>query len=639
MKNLKLALALAALCCVAACSKSPEVVPNDKTEPDNPVTDSTVVTTGPDYSGLTAENHPRIIFTDSDFESMAALYSTGTNTYFSKIHSIILTVAKSFVGAEDLERVLTGKRLLTVSQTAMKRILCCAYAYKMTGESQYLEQAEHDIQTVCGFSDWNAITHFLDAGEMAAAVGLAYDWLYNDLTASTRSAARNALNNFAFHPALYESPDNDFYSEVNNWNSVCNGGLVCAALAVYESLQSDSKKIIEKALSSNVACMAAGYAPDGNYPEGYSYWNYGTMFEVLMLTALETTLGSDNGLSASEGFSTSGQYMINMEGPSGYCFNYSDCTLNNVASFPQWYFAWKFGDLSVLYMELDKISSKYQNAAEARLLPVVAWYASRIEVSGVKAPTGNIFHGDGLTPVVAVHDTWTMDADDKFLGIKGGKGTTDHAHLDAGSFVFDAEGLRWAFDLVRQEYSTLESYISLWNYADGSQRWTSFRLNNFNHNTLTVNDAYHKSAGVASFNEIIDSDGRRGAVIDLTEPLRGEVSSAVRTIYIEGDDLVIEDSITALTSKAANVRWTMVTPAVPAIEYGAITLRQGKKTRYLTYSSSTGNQISWETWSTQSSNSWDESNDGYYECGYTLTVNAHSTATITVRLTPTDPLD
>ncbi len=632
MKHSLLITLLTVLCLgVIACSKDEKTVTGGS---GTPGTDSGAAGSGTlDYSGLTATNHPRIIFTNDGFEAVKNAYDEGSNTYLNAIHEAIISLADSYIGASDLTYTLTGKRLLTVCRNAEARILCCAYAYKTTGETKYLDQAEHDIQTVCGFQDWNCPQHSLDVGEMATGVGLGYDWLFNDLSSSTKILARNALNNFAFTPVLNGETSEDFYSVTDNWNQVCNAGLVCAALAIYENNQSVAQSFIEKALETNVACMSASYTPDGNYAEGYGYWDYGTMYEVLMLTALETAVGSDNGLSKTEGFSKTGQYVINALGSSGYCFNYSDAQLSTAPGLAVWYFAWKFGDASVLYKEKDRIN-KYKSAGHYRLLPVIAWYASQIDVADVAAPEEPIWHGDGTTPVVLVHDTWTMDENDKFLGIKGGKAKTNHGHMDAGSFVYDADGVRWASDYEYQDYTSLEPYISLWSMVDGSDRWTSFRLNNFNHNTITINDAYHLVAGVASFTDVFDEDGRKGATIDISAPLSGEAASVIRTIYIEGDDLVVEDKITALGSKAANVRWTLVTQAEPTIEYGSITLKLGKLTRYLTSTSG----VVWQTWSTVSENSWDRSNDGFYECGYTLTVNAGTSSTVTVRLTPTDPL-
>lgn len=603
---------------------------NDPDTPDPPAT-----VTGPDWSRLTAAAHPRLIFTDADFDAISTQVSS--DAVLASIHNKILAVAIRSVGAADLERVLSGKRLLDVSRNAEQRILACAYAYRTTGEERYLTQAEHDINTVCSFTDWNARQHFLDVGEMAAGVALGYDWLYNFLSDETKASVRAALNDFAFTPALNKVWNLDFYEATNNWNQVCNGGLVCAALAVYENSSSTAKTIIEKAIDSNLPAMQEMYSPDGNYPEGYSYWNYGTIYEALMLTALETSTGSDAGLSNVAGFPKTGKYMLYMESPIKKCFNYSDSAPSVTPCLPQWYFAWKFNDLSLLAIEKDRMDS-YSSASEARLLPLVAYYAYRLSIASiddVPSPSESIFRGEGLTPVVLIHGNWKNDITDKFLGIKAGKAGTSHGHMDAGSFVYDAFGVRWSADLGLQSYGTLEPYINLWDMNDGSERWGSFRYNNFNHSTITVNDTYHKVNGEAVITGLVNSNGQKGATVDITAPLKTEVASAVRTIYMEGEDLVVKDEITALSSKAAKVRWTMVTEAEPVIEYGNITLKSKTgKYMYLKKSSSTMHNPAWHTWSTESTNWYDAANTGYYECGYELTVQAGATASVTVRLTP-----
>ena len=639
----KIVMILSVLICVflSGCAEErfPVYTPGSAVAPedDNPVP-PTVTLTEPDYSRLTADNHPRIIFTEDEFTAIKEKIASGSDATFEAIHSQIISSAKGYIGAADIEYELAGKRLLSVSRNAEQRILFCAYAYKTTGEAEYLTQAEHDIQTVCKFSDWNARQHFLDVGEMAAGVALGYDWLYSDLSAETRELARKALNDYAFTPALNKVWNLDFYNAKSNWNQVCNGGLVCAALAVYEDNSSVAKEIIEKALESNLPAMEEMYSPDGNYPEGYSYWCYGTLYEALMLTALESAAGTDTGLSRTSGFDKTGRYMLFMEGTTKSCFNYSDCAPGSIPCLAQWYFAWKFSDLPLLYMELDRISS-YAKCSEARLLPLIAYYAANLTLSAVSAPTENFFQGGGPTPVVLIHENWKMDDTDKFLGIKGGKANTSHGHMDAGSFVYDAFGVRWSADLGLQSYGTLEDKIDLWNMNDGSQRWTAFRYNNFNHSTLTVNDAYHKVAGVAEITGLVNSDGRKGATVDMTGPLSNEVASAVRTIYIEGDNLIVEDVIEARSDKDANVRWTMVSKASPEYQLGRMVLSSatGKKL-YMSATSSTNHKPAFTTWSTVSKNSWDASNTGYYECGYEVTVKAGDTAVIKVKLSPDDPI-
>ena len=67
--------------------------PGDDTpepEPDPPFT-----LTEPDYSALTADNHPRVIFSDVDFQRLKEMVSAGSNTALSAIHSGIVSLAAS----------------------------------------------------------------------------------------------------------------------------------------------------------------------------------------------------------------------------------------------------------------------------------------------------------------------------------------------------------------------------------------------------------------------------------------------------------------------------------------------------------------------------------------------------------------
>lgn len=626
------------LVCIAfgGCQKEryPVYVPGSHVVQEDTVVDPPTPAKDPDYSLLTAANHPRIVYSQTDFDAMKAKYDNNSNPVFTDLVNKIKTSATGFTKAADLTYTLSGKRLLAVSRSAMQRITYCAFAYKMTGESAYLTQAEKDIKTVCNFSDWNAKKHWLDVGEMATGVALGYDWLYNDLADETKTLVRKKLNDYCFTTAENKQWNLNFYEAENNWNQVCNCGIIMAALAIYENDATHCKTLIEKSLESNKNAVQAMYYPDGNYPEGYSYWNYGTEFQAIINIGMETATDSDAGLSSIQGFSKTGKYMVFMECPTSMVFNYSDCAPSSAICPALWYFAWKYKDTSVLYFEQNRYSS-YVTGDDARVLPVLMYCISNVNTSGISAPTEQIFRGEGKTPIVAIHTNWEMDATDKFLGIKAGKGSTSHAHLDAGSFVYDAFGVRWSADLGLQSYGTLEPYIDLWSMTDGSERWTAFRYNNLNHSTLSVNGGYHKVAGEGVIKGLLNGDGKLGATVDITAPLGSAVSSAVRDIYMEGDNLFVKDVVKAASGASCTIRWTMVSRANPTIEYGGITLKSGTgKKMYLTTSSTTGTKVTLKTWSTVSKNSWDASNAGYYECGYEMTVPAGETCSVTVKLSP-----
>ena len=239
-----------------------------------------------------------------------------------------------------------------------------------------------------------------------------------------------------------------------------------------------------------------------------------------------------------------------------------------------------------------------------------------------------------------VHTDWTWSDTDKYLGIKGGKARSSHAHMDAGSFVYDAYGVRWSMDIGRQDYATLEVALkalggNLWTYTQASLRWEVSRLNNFFHSTLTVNDAKHRVEGFATLEQTINTATEQGGTFDLSPVLEDQVASAMRTVKIVNDkDLKVIDAIRTRTDRSAKIRWTMVTPAAPAVENDRIVLTSNGKTMYLTAAEEGGKQIVYKTFSTDPVHSYDDPNPGIYLVGFEATVPADKWATFTTTLSP-----
>ena len=100
--------------------------------------------------------------------------------------------------------------------------------------------------------------------------------------------------------------------------------MVAGALAVLEEDPGRAAHVVARAVTGLPAVMKV-YDPDGNYPEGPGYWNYGTTFNVMLISLLETALGTDFGMSQSPGFMKTGEFMLNPMGPSRAAFNFSDC--------------------------------------------------------------------------------------------------------------------------------------------------------------------------------------------------------------------------------------------------------------------------------------------------------------------------
>jgi hypothetical protein len=178
--------------------------------------------------------HPRILLKAGEEELIHKLIEKDSR--MRSVHQYILNNADKTLEESPVVRKKTGKRLLAVSREALKRIYYLSYAFRMTGDKKYVERAEKELLSVCEFSDWNP-SHYLDVGEMTMAVAIGYDWLFNYLKDSTRKKIRTAIVDKAFETAEIGG----FYNRNNNWNQVCNAGLVLGALAIYED---EKKKLI-----------------------------------------------------------------------------------------------------------------------------------------------------------------------------------------------------------------------------------------------------------------------------------------------------------------------------------------------------------------------------------------------------------
>lgn len=592
----------------------------------------------PDFSSLTAENHPRLFLKNEDFETLKQKNVEGS--IVGMLHDILQEIADTEIASgKTLKYKLdpSGKRILPISRNALKRISSCAYMYKMTGEAKYLEQVEKDMNTVCAFKDWNH-SHFLDVGEMAMAVAIGYDWLYDELREDTKAAARSALNQHAFaHTG--EAKYCRFYKARNNWNQVCNGGLVAASLATYESNPEIAARLIMDAVESNREPLKEMYGPDGNYIEGYSYWDYGTMYQTMMLTALETALGTDFGLSDTEGFLKTGEFMMFMEGITE-SFNFYDSWGAKSPAIAMWYFADRLQQPQLLFNELNALKEGRYNAtfAGARLLAPIMGYAARMDLDNLPMPENKFWYGRGANPVAMVRTRWDGSDEDVYLAVKGGSASNNHSHMDAGSFVFEAQGVRWACDLGNQKYAPLEIAMkklkkSLFDRGQNSGRWTILRYNNYHHNTITLNDNLHNVKGKATFTEIIDSETEKGVVIDMSEVLKNDAASAVRTVKLVGEkDLVVYDRVQAPEDNDVNYTWRMVTNGEPTVKKNMIILNADGKTMYLKARSNV--KFKYATWSAEPKTDYDEPNEGKFIVGIKAQIYSGENADFKVVLTP-----
>ena len=578
-------------------------------------------------------DHPRLLLPKGAEKKL--LKQINRDAVWKEIHTATLGEADRIITLPVSERIKTGMRLLAVSRENLRRIFILSYAYRMTGQEKYLVRAEQEMLKAASFSDWNP-SHFLDVGEMTMALGVGYDWLYPALSEASRRTIREAIVKKGFKPS-YDTAYNWFVDAEHNWNQVCNGGLAFGAIAVAESEPEWAQKIIDRAIDK-VRLPMRHYAPDGAYPEGPGYWGYGTLFNVLLIGGLESTFGTDYGLSQMPGFMQTGTYEMQMVSPLIKHFNYMDNSYEPESSSAPFWFYSKTQDPSVLCQQVSILqrdtAKKY---LKDRVLPAMLIWGAGAPMEKAVAPQETFWAGRGNTPVCVMRSGWG-DPNARFVGVKLGSPSINHGHMDVGSFVFEADGVRWAIDLGSEDYNTTETRgVDLWNMAQQSQRWDVFRYNNRSHNTLTFNDKLQRVNGSAQIIESDSATARRFVKTDLTPVYAGQVDKVERTIsLVDNDYLLIEDEITA-GKNYTRMRWTLMTRTTPKIlSDNTVMLEQDGKRCLLKIESET--PIVWRFEKTPTVNTFDSPNPDVTMVVFDTDLKRGETQYVRAQLTPMSSL-
>lgn len=471
-----------------------------------------------------------------------------------------------------LERIVTGRRLLSVSREMLYRVNMLGMVYRMEKDPEMLQRLNEEVIAVCNFSDWNP-SHYLDVAEMSLAVALAIDWGWDDLPDETIKMAIDALIEKGIKPSWPENGKNPGWAfGSNNWNQVCNGGMIAASIAIAERDPELASKTIKRSLDG-IPMALSSYLPDGVYPEGSTYWGYGTGFSTITCAMLESAFGTDFGHTKHSAYMSSAMFRVMCNAPTGMYFNYADCgdrRGRNADVILAW-FASKTGNKA--FFEGDRLLLEPEKMGKLSRLggAALTWIAQYEEKDGIDVP--NIWYGRGHNPIVI----FTGD-NGYYLGGKGGHATTSHGNMDAGSFVFELDGIRWVVDPGNQDYHELEKTgFNLWGSCQNCQRWTLLTKNNYGHSTLTVNGQLHKVNGHATLLEVKEG-AQPEATFDISAPYEGLLKSAKRTFTKENAaSLVITDEIEPLSATEL-ITWQLMTTADVEITKGGALLKQDGKT-------------------------------------------------------------
>ncbi|WP_461207105.1 DUF4962 domain-containing protein [Clostridium sp. DL1XJH146] len=155
-------------------------------------------------------------------------------------------------------------------------------AYLLTDQKEYLEEAKRWIFACVNYPHWGN-AHLVDVDLSAAwilfGIGIAYDWLKDDLSEEERSAVRDKIilqgtRMYEFKINTEGSGWSTNYWQNHNWINLT--GLAAAGYALQNEY--DLAKEWTEVSKKNFDYVYSVLAPDGSDYEGVVYWRYGAMW-------------------------------------------------------------------------------------------------------------------------------------------------------------------------------------------------------------------------------------------------------------------------------------------------------------------------------------------------------------------------
>lgn len=518
------------------------------------------------------KSQPRLVLNSSIEKVLQKKLKTGT--VVQNVYQAIKLQAGEVQKEPLLERVVVGRRLLATSREMLYRMNMLGMVYRIEKDPAVLNRINDEVLAVCNFTDWNP-SHYLDVAEMSMAVAIALDWTAGKLPQPTIDLAKTALIEKGIKPSYDEKGNTGWINGSNNWNQVCNGGMIAASIVIAEKDPELAARTIGRALEGMPHALAE-YGPDGVYPEGSTYWGYGTSFSVVTAAMLESAFGTDFGLADYPAFKESAVFRALSNAPSGWYYNFADCgdQRSENGDITLAWFASKTGNKQFFeegrFLRPAEEMEELSRIAGAGLV----WLAQYEEKGDIKIPSA--WKGGGANPVVFFNGG-ENDPHQYYFGGKGGRGTVNHGNMDGGSFVFELNGVRWSVDPGNQSYHELEKTgFDLWDRCQDCERWTLLTKNNFGHSTISVNGQLHVVDGMASVIGFKEGD-RPEATIDMTPAFEGQLKNAQRKFVKDSPtSLVIEDEI-GLSEETKLITWQLMTTAdVEVTKEGALLKQDGK---------------------------------------------------------------
>ena len=371
------------------------------------------------------------------------------------------------------------------------RVVNCLACFDSTGNPAFRARVIDSVRMMRDWEYWSWITwregksapdaiYDLSYGENSATLAIAYDWLFDTLTADEKALFVETAQKWTFASARVHAKPGGmwWFGKVDsNWNTVCAGGLGLLCLAMMEDIP-DAAALLARADASIRPFYEHLRTTGGAWPEGIGYWNYGMRYGFMYLLSHERATGRKHPVFAIP------EVKRTLEFPIDFCPAGVPCSFGDVN---QWTplpihlaAAERVGatavagairsSLETIYAKKAMESSSWPNCAEWRLFQgVSATRSARRKAE----PVARLYKGLD----------WTLFADDaqaptRAMTVRGGTTKVPHGHLDLLSFHCMVGGQSLITSLSPAEY--LDTTFS-------GRRWDIPEMRPDSKNTMLVN--------------------------------------------------------------------------------------------------------------------------------------------------------
>lgn len=518
-------------------------------------------------------NHPRLLFTGAEETAVKQLIQNdplaGELAEFLKAKADTLTITPQKPYLKD-----KYGNILWTSRAYVNRLGTLALAYRLYGERKYLDAANEALLWVCDYPDWDP-PHYLDTAEMATAVAIAYDWLYDALPASTKELVKKCLYERAIVHVLREykkGGPGSWAKRETNWNVVCNTGMVIAALGIAEDYPKETAIILDNAVKYMPNCLKH-FAPDGVCYEGPAYWQYTASYLALYLKAVSDNDNGKGDIAQLPGLGRTALYQKRTLTPSGRLFNFGNAgsDAQNSPAFFLFSRIYNQPEVAEWYREKLKLTIQDNLPLHQLFFLSLPWFDNSAPKKTEKIPALEIYHN-------TINDIIVFNGNRKkkgalFLIAKGGEPRQAHQHLDGGTFIVESEGVCWTEDLGADDYAL----PGFWDGKPNGKRWQYFRNNNFSHNTLSIDHKIQYANGEAFVCEEHFDKKQPSVKLDMTTLYKDQAATVFRTFTLLNDRTIEVSDEVELINPRSIVSWISSTKAqVEVTGNRAHLIRDGK---------------------------------------------------------------